>query len=269
MRKKSVLIILLTVTLLCLSSGAFAEEEKKDEAAQSDAAKMTDSQKTSYCLGIQLGNSLKRVSDSLDRASFIRGLEDMLDGKTPALTEDEIRQALQEFQKNMVAKQQKEFQEQSEKNTAQQKAFLEENAKKEGVVALPSGLQYQVITEGSGASPSATDRVKVNYVGTFPDGKEFDSSVKRGTPAEFQVNKVIKGWTEALQNMKTGAKWKLFVPADLAYGAQGRAGIGPNQMLIFEVELLEVLPSAAVEVPATPATPAAPATSADSVKGSS
>jgi len=131
--------------------------------------------------------------------------------------------------------------EQGEKNMTEGPKFLEENKAKEGVVILPSGLQYKVITEGTGKSPKATDKVKVHYRGTLINGKEFDSSFKRNQPAEFPVNGVIKGWTEALQLMKEGSKWELYIPSDLAYGARGAGGdIGPNATLIFEVELLEV-----------------------------
>ena len=146
-----------------------------------------------------------------------------------------------EFEQNLRTKMDSKKKEAGDKNTKEGKAFLEANAKKPGVKVLPSGLQYKVITEGSGTSPKATDVVKTHYRGTLINGKEFDSSYARKEPAEFPVNGVIKGWTEALQLMKPGAKWQLFIPSDLAYGPQGAgADIGPNATLIFEVELLSV-----------------------------
>jgi len=157
------------------------------------------------------------------------------------LTDKEMGEMLNLYRKEAQAAQQKVKAEQGEKNMQEGPKFLEENKTKEGVVVLPSGLQYKVLTEGTGKSPKATDKVKVHYKGTLINGKEFDSSYKRGTPAEFPVNGVIKGWTEALQLMKEGSKWMLYLPSDLAYGPRGAGGdIGPNATLIFEVELLEV-----------------------------
>jgi len=147
-----------------------------------------------------------------------------------------------EFQQRMIARQQEMLRKEAETNLAAGNAFLEENKGKPGVVVLPSGLQYKVLEEGTGRTPTATDRVKVHYQGTFVNGEEFDSSYRRNQPAEFQVNRVIAGWTEALQLMKEGAKWQLFIPADLAYGERGRPpSMPPNSTLIFEVELIEVL----------------------------
>lgn len=220
-------------------------------------AEMSDAKIVSYTLGAQMAGSLKRIAQEIDREMFIQGFNDALDGKTLQIDEEKMKAAMQSFQKSAMAKQQEEMKKMAETNLLTQKTFFEENAKKEGVVSLPSGLQYKVITEGTGASPSVTDRIKINYRGTFPDGKEFDSSIKRGKPTDLQVNKTIRGWQEALPLMKAGAKWELYIPAELGYGVMGRQGIPPNQMLIFEVELLEVLPPDA-DIPATPAAPATP-----------
>ena len=157
------------------------------------------------------------------------------------MTDADVKKMLNLYRTEAQAAQKKVQAEQGEKNMSEGPKFLEENKSKEGVVVLPSGLQYKVITEGSGKTPKATDKVKVHYKGTLLNGKEFDSSYKRNQPAEFPVNGVIKGWTEALQLMKEGSKWMLYIPSDLAYGARGAGGdIGPNATLIFEVELLEV-----------------------------
>ena len=173
---------------------------------------------------------------------FLRGLNDVMADRELALEEQELRQVMMEFQQRMMAKQREMRQKEAEENLAAGEAFLQENSTKEGVSVLPSGLQYKVLKEGTGAIPTATDRVKTNYRGTLIDGEEFDSSYDRGQPAEFAVTGVIAGWTEALQLMKEGARWQLFVPGNLAYGARGRPPrIAPNATLIFEIELIEIL----------------------------
>src|SRR4030043_725788 len=151
-----------------------------------------------------------------------------------------MRQTVLGLQKRFIAAREKEIKEISARNLAAGKAFLEENKKKEGIKTLPSGLQYKVLTEGSGKTPKAADNVTINYKGTFINGSEFDSSYKRGKPTTFQVDKVVKGWTEALQLMKEGSKWELFIPAELGYGDRGTGPIPPNSTLIFEVELISV-----------------------------
>lgn len=206
-----------------------------------DAADLKDArQKFCYSLGLSIANNLGNLGVTLDDAELqllLSGLKDQSSGNA-ALTAEEMSAALQEYQQTA-------WKELAEKAKAEGDAFLAENKKREGVVTLPSGLQYEVQRDGSGESPSATDRVSVQYRGTFIDGKEFDSSYKRGQPAQFEVNRVVKGWTEALQLMKPGAKWKLYVPGDLAYGKNGmRGSIPPNATLIFEVELLQVLATA-------------------------
>ncbi len=176
----------------------------------------------------------------LDPRAFSLAVEDMIAGREPRIPREEF-QALLEKQRATMLKAQ---QEKSNKNLEASKAFLTENRKKEGVKELPSGLQYRVVKDGSGAQPKSTDTVSVHYRGTLLDGREFDSSARAGKPAVFQVNGVIKGWQEALPLMKTGAKWQLFVPPELAYGERGAGGaIGPNETLIFDIDLLAVNPA--------------------------
>jgi FKBP-type peptidyl-prolyl cis-trans isomerase FklB len=166
-------------------------------------------------------------------------MKDMQPGGTPLMTIPEMQATLKTFQQEMAAKQMKARAEMAESNKVAGAAFLATNKNNPGVITLPDGLQYQVITAGTGATPSPTDTVTVNYRGSLLDGTEFDNSYKRGQPAQFPVGGVIHGWTEALQKMPVGSKWKLFIPSDLAYGEQGNRGIPPNSTLIFEVELLD------------------------------
>ncbi len=201
----------------------------------------TDKEKISYSIGMDIGGNLKRESVEVDPDLLARGLKDSYGGGKTILTEDQARQTLEDFQKTLMAKQAETMKILSEKNKADGEKFLAENAKKEGVKVLPSGLQYKEITPGTGKIPKADDTVTTHYKGTLIDGTEFDSSYTRGQPATFPVSGVIPGWTEALQLMKEGAKWQLFVPPDLAYGERGAGQvIGPNATLIFEVELLTV-----------------------------
>jgi FKBP-type peptidyl-prolyl cis-trans isomerase FklB len=196
--------------------------------------------KESYSLGYQFGQSLKAQGLDVNVDLYISGVRDFLGGKEPMMTQEEIRVTISELQKRLMADRQKELKEMAEKNLAQSKVFLEENKKKEGIKTLVSGLQYKILLEGSGKIPKATDTVTVHYRGTFIEGSEFDNSYKRGQPATFQVNVVIPGWAEALQLMKEGSKWQLFVPPELGYGERGTGPIPPNSTLIFEVELISV-----------------------------
>ncbi len=201
----------------------------------------TQKDKVSYAIGVDMGNSLKRNSIDVDPEMLVKGMRDALSGGKTLMSEQEVRETLTAFQKEYQTKQQEKMKALAEKNKKEGDAFLAENKKKGGVKTLPSGLQYKVIKEGKGASPKETDMVTVNYRGTLIDGTEFDSSYKRNEPATFPVNGVIKGWTEALQLMKEGSKWQLFIPANLAYGERGAGGvIGPNATLIFEVELMKI-----------------------------
>ncbi|MFO7906508.1 MAG: FKBP-type peptidyl-prolyl cis-trans isomerase [Planctomycetota bacterium] len=228
-----------------------------DPSSDTPKPPQTTKERASYSIGRNVGNSL--TSQGLDGeivnpAMLSRGILDVLTGADSPLSEAEQQEAMQAFaptlQKAMQAKQQEMQAEQQELQAEQQKrgaeakkegeAFLAKNAEKQGVETLPSGLQYKVIKEGTGDSPEKTDTVRVHYDGTFIDGTKFDSSIDRGEPAEFPVDGVIPGWTEALQEMKVGGKWKLVVPAKLAYGEQGNRAVPPNSVLVFEVELLEI-----------------------------
>ena len=196
--------------------------------------------KESYSLGYQFGQIMKAQGVDINLEIYTSGIRDGMSGTTPQLSQDEIRDTVTELQKRVTAARQKEMKEMADKTLADAKVFLEENKKKEGVTSLPSGLQYKILAEGSGKAPKATDSVTVHYRGTLTNGTEFDSSHKRGQPATFQVGKVIRGWTEALQLMKEGSKWQLFIPPQLAYGDRGTGPIPPNSTLIFEVELISV-----------------------------
>ena len=193
-------------------------------------------EKISYALGVNIAGSFKREGiEGVDYTAFAKGFRDVMDENSLDVTLEEANQLLQDFFTQMEAKKQNE-------NIEAGIAFLAENAKKPGVITLGSGLQYEVLVEGSGAKPVATDKVKCHYHGTLIGGTVFDSSVQRGTPAVFPVNGVIAGWVEALQLMATGSKWRLVIPSTLAYGAHGAGQhIGPHTTLVFEVELLEIV----------------------------
>ena len=200
-----------------------------------------ETDRVNYSLGQQLGGDFKRQGVEIRPELVVKGIQDALSGAEPLMTTEEMNKTLLDVRKRVFTAQREERMKAAQDNLARGKAFLEENAKKEGVKTLPSGLQYKVIQEGSGATPGATDTVTVNYRGTLIDGTEFDSSYSRGKPATFRADRVIRGWTEALQMMKEGAKWELFIPPDLAYGERGAGGkIGPNSTLVFEVELVSV-----------------------------
>ena len=196
--------------------------------------------KESYSLGYQFGQNLKGQGVELNLDVYTSGIRDALTGKESQMTSDEIRATITSLQQRLMAAQQKALKEQAAKNLSDSNAFLAENGKKEGIKTLPSGLQYKALTEGSGKTPKPEDTVTVHYKGTLIDSTEFDSSYKRGQPTTFQVNGVIKGWTEALQLMKEGSKWQLFIPPELGYGERGQGRIPPNSTLIFEVELLTI-----------------------------
>ena len=233
-----------------MSAYAAQEGAKKDvntplptiEAKNPQAAVLkTEMDKVSYIIGTQIARNFKSQDVEVNLDTLLLGLKDGLAGKELLLTQDEMQQIYTNFQQQMMAKQTAKRTKEAAENLTKGKAFLEQNKAKEGVKVLPSGLQYKVITEGTGKIPTADDKVKTHYQGTLLDGTEFDSSYKRNQPAEFGVKGVIKGWTEALQLMKEGAKWELYIPADLAYGERGRPGIPPNAVLIFQIELLEIV----------------------------
>ena len=201
----------------------------------------TDYEKQSYAMGMNLGLGLHHQGMTLDPALVARGMKDAMNGGKTALTEEEARSVIQKLQGDVRQKVEAKAKEEGLANRKAGEEFLAANKTKEGVVALPSGLQYKIETAGTGPKPTTSDTVTCNYRGTLIDGKEFDSSYKRGAPASFPVGGVIKGWTEALQLMPVGSKWQLFIPPDLAYGDRGAGGdIGPGETLIFEVELLSI-----------------------------
>lgn len=225
----------------------------------------TPKQKSSYAIGLSIGKTMKRDGVDVDSASLARGLRDALSGAKPLLTDQDAQAALVALQQEVRKKQEAQRAVAMESNKKEGEAYLAANKAKDGVVTLPSGLQYKILKEGSGPKPTAGDTVVCNYKGTLIDGTEFDSSYKRGQPATFAVGQVIKGWTEALQLMPVGSKWQLFVPADMAYGERGAgqgSNIGPNATLVFEVELLSIAPKEAEQKPelkpeTKPATPEA------------
>ena len=222
-------------------------------AQDQSTAQLKDSkEKASYAIGLNIGRNFKKQNVDLNTDALMLGLKDALSGKKPALSETEERDAMNNLQKEAMEKQKV----MADKNAAEGKKFLEDNKKKEGVKATASGLQYKVLKEGNGPQPKAVDTVTVDYKGTLIDGTEFDSSYKRGQPATFPLNGVIKGWTEGLQLMKTGGKYQFFIPADLAYGQrQMGPDIPPNSTLIFEVELKSVQAAGAAASPAPGTSP--------------
>lgn len=199
-------------------------------------------EKVSYAIGLNVASSLHQMDLDVDPSILAQGVKDGLAGK-PLMTDEEARAVLMQMQQEIRAKQEEKRKEQAEANRKEGDTFLAANKTKEGVVTLPSGLQYKVLTPGTGPKPTASDTVVCNYKGTFINGTEFDSSAKHGEPATFPVNGVIKGWTEALQLMPVGSKWQLFIPSSMAYGERGSGrDIPPNATLIFEVELLSIKP---------------------------
>jgi FKBP-type peptidyl-prolyl cis-trans isomerase FklB len=198
-------------------------------------------EKESYSLGFQFGKNMQYQGVDIDLDTYTAGVRDGLGGQEPQMTVEEIHSAIQDLQQRLTAARQETLKAQAEKNLAAGTTFLAENSKKDGVTTLPSGLQYKVLSEGSGKTPKASDNVTVHYRGSFIDGSEFDSSIARGQATSFQVNRVIAGWTEALQLMKEGCRWQLFIPPGLAYGERGAPPrIQPQSTLVFEVELISV-----------------------------
>jgi FKBP-type peptidyl-prolyl cis-trans isomerase FklB len=213
-----------------------------DSACGADTPDLkTQKDKVSYSIGLDIGEKFKKQSIDIDPDFLARGIKDGLSDAKPLMTEEEIKTVMTAFEQELQSKALAHMKEISDKNMKEGSAFLAENKKKEGVVTLPSGLQYKVIKAGTGKKPSATDSVTTQYRGTLVDGTEFDSSYKRGQPATFPVTGVIPGWTEALQLMPVGSKWELYIPSNLAYGSRGAGQtIGPNAALIFEIELLSI-----------------------------
>jgi FKBP-type peptidyl-prolyl cis-trans isomerase len=223
--------IVAVMSLGIVAASALAQD--KDAPKGADSGLKDARQKASYGLGLSIGKNLKAQAEDLDSETFSQGLKDALAGKAPLLTEAQIQEAMLAYQQELVAK-----------KTKEGETFLAENKKKPGVTTLPSGLQYKVIKQGTGKSPKASDTVTVNYEGRLADkdGTVFDSSAKHGGPANFQVDGVIKGFSEALQLMKVGSKWEVYIPSNLAYGPSPPPGsrITPNAPLVFDLELVEV-----------------------------
>jgi FKBP-type peptidyl-prolyl cis-trans isomerase len=223
-------------------AGAASSGSTTSSAAAAGAL-TTDKQKASYALGMNIAKGLSQQMKpgDIDNASLVRGIKDALAGTKPLLTTEQAVAALAQLQKTVQSEEASAMQQASETNIKEGDAFLAANKTKEGVVTLPSGLQYKIITEGKGPKPAATDTVVCNYRGKLLNGKEFDSSYKRGQPASFPLNQVIKGWTEGVQLMSTGSTYQFYIPPALAYGSRGAGGdIGPNATLIFDVELISI-----------------------------
>lgn len=235
MKSRSVAVVL--IGLLVVSAVAVGQDAPGTTTELKDLKA-----KASYSIGIGLGKNIKNMTADVDVDLIAKGIKDGIAGGKMLLTDEQIAAALQSFQQQLNVKMAEAAKGAGEKNKKEGEAFLAENKKKPGVVALPSGLQYKEIKAGTGKTPKATDTVSTHYKGTLLDGTEFDSSYKRGQPASFPVNGVIPGWTEALQKMKVGSKWQLFIPSELAYGENPQPGspIGPNSVLVFDIELLGV-----------------------------
>ncbi len=262
-------IIMLVLGCLVVMSVYAAEEGATETAAVSAPPAVTatakavsletEMEKISYIIGTQIAGNLKKSEIEVNVDLLAQGIKDTLAGGKLALSQAEVKAVYDPWQQRMRQKQAAKQAEARAKQTkvasenlAKGTTYFAANKTKEGVIVLPSGLQYKVIKEGTGNTPVATDKVKTHYSGTLIDGKEFDSSYKRGKPAEFAVTRVIKGWTEALQLMKEGGKWELYIPANLAYGARPSPTIPANSALVFEIELIEIVKPAEAAKPATP-----------------
>lgn len=231
-------IIAAAFLLLAISAGAVVAEDVPAPAPKGKVELKSQKEKTSYAIGLDIGKNIKRMGIEISPELLARGIADVVAGGKPLLSDEEVVAVMTALQKEMQTKAEEQRKGAAEKNTKEGKAFLEANKSKPGVKTLASGLQYKVITAGKGKTPKANDTVKTNYRGTLIDGTEFDASP---APITFQVKGVIAGWTEALQLMKVGDKWQLFIPAELAYGARGSGpAIGPHSVLIFDIELIGI-----------------------------
>jgi FKBP-type peptidyl-prolyl cis-trans isomerase len=226
---------LLAASLLLVSFVSGCPKDAKSKTLGNDPK-----DRESYSLGYQLGTSLKNQHTSVNLDAYVSGLREALAGTAPQVSEEELRTAVSELRNKAVAARQREMKDRAGKNRAAGQAFLDENKSKEGVTVLPSGVQYKVLKEGSGHSPTDHDTVTVNYRSTFVDGSEFANSYKHRKPATISLARVIPGWREALLQIKEGSKWQIFIPSELAYGPKGGSGIEPNSALVFDVELLHV-----------------------------
>ena len=217
--------------VLSLCGGAVLAQKKESPKTQKD--------KVSYSIGINIGKNMKMQGVDIEQGFLIQGIKDGLNNAKTAMSDKDMDATMKLFSQEMSTKMQAKQKVEGDKNKKEGDAFLAANKKKSGVITLPSGLQYKILKEGSGAKPTLSQTVKCHYRGTFANGTEFESSYSR-EPVEFPVGQVIKGWTEALQLMPTGSKWQLYIPSDLAYGPTGQGQIGPNSVLIFDIELLSV-----------------------------
>lgn len=227
---------IIAACMLIVPASLWAQDKQQDAAALESFE-----QKLGYSMGLDVGNYFKGIDKEINFEALMLGLNDAFEGKEPRLSAEQIAAVQKEFGEKMQAKQQEELATMKEENKRKGEAYLAENKQKEDVVTTESGLQYQLLEEGEGPTPEATDKVKVDYVGTLIDGTEFDSSIKRGEPAIFGVDQVIPGWGEALQLMEVGSKYRLVIPSELAYGEKGAPPvIEPNSVLVFEVDLLGI-----------------------------
>ncbi|HET8848905.1 MAG TPA: FKBP-type peptidyl-prolyl cis-trans isomerase [Marinobacter sp.] len=234
---------LLAVAMTGLVAGCSTSQEPQNPPLE------TTSEKVSYGMGLVLGERMTNDLPDLKMEQFLQGIQHGHEGDeaTKRLTREEIQQALMAYQQEMQEEQMKQMEELAKKNKQAGEAFLAENGQREGVETTESGLQYEVIEKGSGEKPSATDQVQVHYTGELISGEVFDSSRERGEPVTFTLNQVIPGWTEGLQLMSEGARYKLYIPSELAYGPGGNQAIGPNETLVFDVELLAINPGSGDE----------------------
>ena len=229
------------IVAVSLAAAVYAADAPAKEASAANAQFGTTKDKVSYIIGFMNGSGMQKEGVEINPDVFFKGMQDGLAGKESSIPEADMRETMSAFQKEMMAKMQEKRAKAGEQGAKDGAAFLAANKKKDGVKTTKSGLQYKVITAGKGPIPKATDTVVTHYRGTFINGKEFDSSYKRGEPATFPVTGVIKGWTEALQLMPIGSKWQLYVPAELGYGERGAGSdIPPNSALIFDIELLGI-----------------------------
>jgi len=219
----------LTILFMLASGSALAQDVDSEKG------------KLSYAVGWDIGADIKRRSTEFDVESLIAAIRDVVADKEPQVTTEEMRTLLTALQEKVRAEQVEQFRVLSEKNQAESEAFLLANKAKTGIVVLPSGVQYRIIEEGDGARPGLESKVTVHYRGSKLDGREFDSSFARGTPEEFTVNAVLKGWQEVLPLMKAGSTWQIFVPPEMAFGARGNPPVGPNEALMFDLKLVEII----------------------------
>ena len=242
MKKITTLTISALASTMLLTTGCSTNNGNQESAKQSVSVteQSTAPEKVGYSLGFMMAEGNKEAVQDLNLDTFEQGFRDGYEGKESALTQEQMEAVLMAYQKEQEEKFVADMQTKAEDNKTKGATFLAENAKKEGVKQTASGLQYKVLTAGTGKSPKATDVVEVNYEGKLLDGTVFDSSYERGEPIEFPLNQVIAGWTEGLQLMKEGGKYEFYIPSDLAYGEAGNQGIDPNSTLIFTVELLKV-----------------------------